>query len=103
MVKSWSTTQAIVAMSSGESELYSLIKGVAHTLGFMALAADFGFERGGRVHTDSSAALRIVHRQGLGRLRHIHVHNIWLQERTKDDDLTVCKVAGADNPADLLT
>ena len=43
-VKSWSTTQATVAMSSGESELYSLTKGAAQALGLTALAADLGIQ-----------------------------------------------------------
>ena len=34
-------------MSSGESELFSRTKGTAHTLGLVALAADFGIDRGG--------------------------------------------------------
>ena len=58
-VKTWSTTQAIVAMSSGESELYSLTKGAAQALGLMALAANFGVCLESRVHTDASATLGI--------------------------------------------
>ena len=37
VIKSWSTTQAIVAMSSAEAELYAMTKGAAHTLGIMCL------------------------------------------------------------------
>ena len=47
-IKTYSTTQAIVAMSSGESELYSLAKGAAQTLGLIALAADLGLVRNER-------------------------------------------------------
>ncbi len=65
-VKTWSTTQSVVALSSGEAELYSLTKGAAQALGLMALARDLGISIGGRVHTDASAALGIVQREGLG-------------------------------------
>ena len=102
-VKTWATTQSRVAMSSGESELYSMTKGAANALGLIALAADFGFQRSGKVHTDASATLGIVRRQGLGKLRHINVQYLWLQDRTRNGDLEVQKVAGAENPADLLT
>ena len=102
-VKTWATTQSVVAMSSGESELYSMTKGAANALGLIALAADFGFQRSGKVHTDASATLGIVRRQGLGKLRHINVQYLWLQDRTRNGDLEVQKVAGAENPADLLT
>ena len=102
-VKTWSTTQSVVAMSSGESELYSMTKGAANALGLIALAADFGLVRSGKVHTDASATLGIVKRQGLGKLRHINVQYLWLQDRTRNGDLEVQKVAGAENPADLMT
>ena len=53
----WSTTQAVVAMSSGESELYSLTKGSAQALGLLSLAADLGLYRNARLHTDASEPL----------------------------------------------
>ena len=102
-VKTWSTTQATVAMSSGESELYSLNKGAAQALGLMALAMDFGIELEARVHTDASATLGVINRKGLGRLRHINVQYLWLQDRAKQGDLKVSKVDGYNNPADLMT
>ena len=90
-------------MSSGESELYSLTEGVAQTLGLLALAADMGMTRNGRVHTDASATICIISRQGLGRLRQIIVQYLWFSERVKKKDLQVCKDAGQDNLADLMT
>ena len=68
-------------MSSGESELYRLNKGAAQALGIMALAIDFGIELEARVHTDASATLGVINRKGLGRLRHINVQYLWLQDR----------------------
>ena len=103
VIKSWSTTQAIVAMSSAEAELYAMTKGAANTLGIMSLGGDFGMSLNAKVHTDASAALGIVNRQGLGKLRHIRVQYLWLQGRVKDGDVEVHKVAGQDNPADLMT
>ena len=41
-VKTWSTTQAVVALSSGEAELYALTRGASNGLGMVSLAADFG-------------------------------------------------------------
>ena len=34
---------------------------------------------------------------------HINVQYLWLQDRTRNGDLEVHKVAGAENPADLMT
>ena len=103
VVKTWSSTQATIALSSGEAELYSLVKGAAQTLGLISLARDFGVQLEGRVHTDASAALGIVNRQGLGKVRHVRVQYLWIQERVRRGELAMKKVPGAENPADLLT
>ena len=39
MVKSWSSNQHVVALSSGEAGLYALTKGAAQTLGMAAMGA----------------------------------------------------------------
>ncbi len=102
-VKSWSTTQALVALSSGEAELYSMTKGASMTLGLMTLAQDLGVILNGKIHSDASAAIGIVRRQGLGKLRHVNVRYLWLQDKLKDGELEVLKVPGAENPADAMT
>ena len=102
-IKTWSSTQATVALSSGESELYSLTKGASQALGFIALARDLGAYIHAVVHTDASATLGIVNRQGLGKLRHVNVQYLWLQEKVRDKSLSVVKVPGPENPADLMT
>ena len=55
------------------------------------------------MHSDASATLGIVNRQGLGKLRHVKVQYLWLQEKVRDKSLVVTKVAGPDNAADLMT
>ena len=52
---------------------------------------------------DSSAALAIVDRKGNGRLRHVRVGHLWLQEKDENEELQFRKVAGTENPADLRT
>ena len=103
VIKAWATTQATVAMSSAEAELYSLTKGASTTLGLMALADDMGREVNATVHSDASAAVSIVRRQGLGKMRHIKVQYLWIQERVRKHDLNIAKVDGKVNPADLMT
>ena len=103
LIKAYSTTQAIVALSSGEAELYSMVKGSASALGVISLMADFGIAINAKVHSDSSAAIGIVNRQGLGKVRHLNVQYLWLQDRVKRRDLTIAKVLGLENPADLMT
>ena len=72
-LKTWSSTQATVALSSAEAELYALTKGAAQALGFITLMADMGVQVKATVHTDASAAIGIARRAGLGKLRHLNV------------------------------
>ena len=53
--------------------------------------------------TDATAAIGICRRCGLGRIRHLHVADLWVQDRLKRGDFSLTKVAGSENPADLLT
>ena len=64
---------------------------------------DFGGESEGVVYADASAALAIAKRKGAGKLRHINVNCLWIQERQNEKDLELRKVLGTDNPADLMT
>ena len=102
-IKTWSTTQAVIALSSGEAELYALTRGATNAIGMVSLMADFGIDVHLKIHTDSSAAIGIVSRQGVGKLRHVRVQYLWIQSRVQDGELSIHKVAGKENPADLLT
>ena len=53
--------------------------------------------------SDSSAARGIIHRAGLGKLRHLETGYLWLQAAAKNKRLQVRKVAGKKNPADVFT
>ena len=70
-LKAWSTTQRVVALSSGEAEYYAAIKGASESLGFLAGCADLGIWTNGavslRVLTDSTACKGICQRTGLRR------------------------------------
>jgi len=102
-IKAWSKTQSIIAKSSGESELYGVIKGSSEALGLVTLAGDFGIELNTRVHVDAAAAKGMVERRGISRVRHIEVDNLWIQEKEARRMLPIGKVFGGDNPADLMT
>ena len=57
----------------------------------------------GLVLGDVSAALAIVARRGLGKLRHLDTNYLWIQEKAAKGDLDFKRVAGVDNGADLFT
>ena len=52
---------------------------------------------------DASAALGIIGRSGLGKLRHIDTSYLWLEQESIKEKLTMNKVPGTENPADMGT
>ena len=72
-------------------------------LGFQSLLADLGLRIPLRVWTDSSAAVGICSRQGLGKMRHIDTHLLWIQQAVRSRRIDLRKIAGESNPADLYT
>ena len=64
---------------------------------------DLGAEFRVRTSTDSSAALGISKRGGLGNVRHIELDQLWIQDKVSSGDIEVRKVKGEDNKADALT
>ena len=102
-VRAWSSNQSVIALSSGEAEYYAALKGASSALGFQSMLRDLGMNGSITLFTDSSAARGIIHRAGLGKLRHLETGYLWLQAAVKAKELQVRKVLGTENPADLLT
>ena len=103
MLKAWSKTITTLALSSGESELAALAKGAAEGMGVESILGDFGISVDIEIHSDATAAIGIASRQGLGRIRHVAVADLWVQQRLKEGDFKVFKVNGLENIADLMT
>ena len=69
----------------------------------MTLLEDFGITTRAVFHTDASAAIGVVRRAGLGKLRHLNVRYLWLQDHLRSGQIDFHKVAGVANAADLVT
>jgi hypothetical protein len=102
-IKGWSKTQAVRALSSAEAELYSAVKASAEALGIVSTYRDFGVIVEASVLGDANAALGIIRRKGIGKMRHLNTNLLWVQEKSANKELTYTKVAGKENPADLYT
>ena len=63
---------------------------------------DLGIECKIIVCTDSSAAKGIANRRGLGKVRHIELCELWLQDQVARGKIRVDKIAGVDNFSDSL-
>ena len=102
-LKSWPSTQKKVTLSSAEAELAACIKASSETIGVLQMVAGLGMITEGEVFVDSSAALGVVNRKGNGKLRHIRVGQLWIQQTAEDEVIAYKKVNGKHNPADLCT
>ena len=102
-IKHWSRTQKARALSSGEAEYYAMVTGCAEGLGMQSIATDLGWESEVRVWSDSSAARSVGNRRGLGKLRHVELKWLWVQDAVKDGRVKLRTVPGSENVADHLT
>ena len=102
MIKCWSSTQKSITLSSAEAELVAAVKTCTELIGVTQLMKDWGKDTEGEVFVDSSAAIGVVHRKGNGKLRHVRVGLLWIQEKVEEGEVDVKKIIGDDNPADLL-
>ena len=78
LLNSWSSTQPSISLSSGEAEYYGVVKAAGIALGQQSLMSDLGMKVAVRLWIDSSAAAGICGRSGLGKLRHIQTHTLWV-------------------------
>merc|ERR1712026_11355 len=104
-IKCWSDTQAWVVLSTAEAELVVLVKGACEAKGIASVIRDMTNTEQGKIgiYTDASAAIGMVQRQGTGKVRHIEVGMLWIQQNQKEGEIEVAKVDGKNNPADMFT
>jgi hypothetical protein len=103
LLKTWSRTQGCIALSSGEAEFYAAIKGSAEGLGIRSLLADMGQAVEVEVIQDSTAAKGTASRLGIGKVKHLDVGWLWIQEAVRKGEVVLRKINGKVNPADVLT
>jgi hypothetical protein len=103
LLKHWASTQKRITLSSGEAELGAVVRGFSEALGLQSVARDLGVELQPEVHADSSAAIGICRRSGIGKVRHLAVAQLWVQDLVRSREVRLYKVLGTENPADLMT
>ena len=102
-IKTYSSTQGIIAISSGEAEFYGIVKAASVGLGIQSMLNDLNCKCKLEILTDATAAQGMASRRGLGKPKHMDVQFLWIQERINRQDFTLAKVWGHVNPADLMT
>ena len=99
----WSKTQPTIALSSGEAELAAIVRSTSEGLGMLAIMEEYGFTTKLVVKSDAVAAIGIVKRQGLGRVRHLAVADLWIQQKAKEGTVRYLKLPGKENTSDIMT
>ena len=103
MIKSYSRQQKTIAFSSAEAELHAMVAASAEVMGIIRLLGDMGIDAKGEIYADSSAALGITNRIGIGKVRHLRVQALWAQEVRSTGRPAYRKVLDTLKPADILT
>ena len=67
------------------------------------MAKDLGFHIDLHILTDATAAIGSVRRRGLGRVRHLDVSDLWVQDKLRAGAFTLKKIPRSENPADICT
>ena len=99
----WCKLQSTIALSSCEAELNASLKGAKEGLCAQGIAQYFGDDPNLELKTDASAARGVIMRQGVGQIRHLHIKQLWLQEKVLRGDLIVSKIPRSENWSDALT
>ena len=103
-VQHWSKLQSNVALSSGEAELNSAVKGVSEAIGLQGLIKEMlDVHLAVRINVDASACRGMLLRQGSGKVKHLTTKQLWVQGAIQSFGLEVRKVRRDENSADILT
>ena len=104
LLHSSSRTQGIIALSSGEAECYASVSSSCDGI-YLSRCLQFcsGLEVKIKLLLDSSSARQILSRAGVGRIRHLSVKVLWLQQKVEAKEIHVGAVGTVDNIADLGT
>jgi hypothetical protein len=105
LLRASSTTQGVIALSTGESEFYAAVKGASVGLGTVNMWHDMGVQitQPVKLLVDATAGIGIASRRGVGRIRHLHTPSLWIQRAIHDGRIAMDKIAGEENPADAGT
>jgi hypothetical protein len=103
---SWKATlQSTVALSTTEAEYMAAAEAVKEAIWLRGLVSDLGLQQDDTVvFCDSQSAIHLTKNQMYHeRTKHIDVRYHFLREVVTQGDITVKKIATAENPADMLT
>ena len=99
----WARTQPVIAQSSCEAALLALNTGASEGRLVQSIMMELDMPVQLGLLTDSSSAKAVTLRRGPGRMRHIEIRQLWLQEECRQHRLTIERVSTRENDADMFT
>ena len=78
-LKTYASTQPLIALSVGEAEYYGIVKGGCTGLGMQSLFRDLVVDVDVQINTDSSTGKSVASRRGAGKIRHLDTRDLWIQ------------------------
>ena len=103
LIKAWAKTQPIIALSTAEAELMACEKGSTELMGMGSTAEDFGAKEEMMLKVDATACHAIVSRTGVGRVRHLDVRRLWIQEKAQKGIIRYMRVSRIGHVVDSFT
>ena len=100
-MKAYTRKQRIIARSSVEAELHAAVLEASEPRGVESMMRDLGFAVKPVLNIDSKATEHILHRQGIGKLKHIEVAYLWVQDEIRSQRMRVHRIRSEENVANL--
>ena len=91
-MKAYTRKQKIIARSSAEAVFSAPALGASAAKGVQSMMCDLGFAVKPLLIIDAEATEHILHRHGIGKMKHIDVAHLWLQDEVKSNSLRVRRV-----------
>ena len=92
-LKAYTRTQNIIARSSAGTELYTAALGASEAQAVQSMMWDLDFSVKPVLIIDAEATEHSLHRHGIGKMKHIDVAHLWLQDEVKSNKLRVRQCA----------
>ena len=92
VLKTSSKTQATIAPGFAEAQLAAVVKGTTESLGMHAVFADFVYKVGISMFSDATTATGMVTREGLRRVRHLALGDLWVQQHFSSGDIKFAQI-----------
>ena len=88
-LKACTRKQNVIARSSAEAELYAAALEASESKGIVSLLRDLDYENNPVLAIDAKATEHILHRQGIGKLRHMDEAYLWVKDEIRSQRLRV--------------